>query len=99
MRKLSKYKKRRTSRSKTMKRGGTRSNVYVVVENNKEESGVLYPKLYYTYEDARDAVITKYDVDDDDEDVYVKENTKTGRTQLYIEKGINIIIQRYMLDK
>jgi hypothetical protein len=82
-----------------MKRGGTMSKVYVVVENNKEEPGVLYPDLYYTYENARDAVITKYDVDDDDEDVYVKENTNTGRTKLYVEKGINIIIQRYMLDK
>ena len=105
MRKLSKYKKRRMRRSKTMKRGGTRSKVYVVVEpnDNYDPAIKLYPDLYYTYEDARDAVITTYDVDDHDEDVYVKENEKTGRTQLYVDSlergGVNIIIQRYMLDK
>ena len=104
MRKLSKYKKRRMSRSKTMKRGGTKSNVYVVVEPNDDYDPAikLYPDLYDSYETARQAVITTYDVHDDDKDVYVDEN-ETGRTLLYVDSlergGVNIIIQRYMLDK
>ena len=76
--------------------------VYVVIEN-----GELYPILYKTYESAREAVITKYEdelsaeraeVEEMDygmaSDVDVGEN-ETGTTRLYIEKGINIIIQRY----
>ena len=82
------------------------TNVYVVVEN-----GELYPTLYSSYEAARRAVTTKYadelraeweegeELNDPDymmaSEVDVDEN-KTGTTQLYIEKGINIIIQRYM---
>jgi hypothetical protein len=82
------------------------TNVYVVVEN-----GDLYPVLYSSYEAARSAVTTKYadelraeweageELNDPDykmvSEVDVDEN-KTGTTQLYIEKGINIIIQRYM---
>jgi len=81
------------------------ATVYVVVEN-----GELYPILYMTYESARMAVITKYaeelrlergEVEEMDDPscgmvsvVDIDEN-ETGITQLYIEKGINIIIQRY----
>ena len=79
--------------------------VYVVVEN-----GELYQILYRTYEAARSAVTTKYiveltlerdDVEEMDDPYYgmvsvvdIDEN-ESGTTQLYIEKGINIIIQRY----
>ena len=81
------------------------ATVYVVVEN-----GELYPIIYKTYESARIAVTTKYvkeltaereDVEEMDDphycmasDVDIDEN-ESGTTQLYIEKGINIIIQRY----
>jgi hypothetical protein len=81
------------------------ATVYVVVEN-----GELYPVIYKTYESARIAVTTKYvveltaereDVEEMDDpsycmasDVDIDEN-ESGTTQLYIEKGINIIIQRY----
>jgi len=83
--------------------------VYVVIEN-----GELYPILYKTYESAREAVITKYEdelsaergeVEEMDNpgcvmasDVDIDEN-ETGTTQLYIENGINIIIQRYAVPK
>ena len=93
-----------------MKRGGTRSKVYVVVEpnDNYDPAIKLYPDLYYSYEAARDAVITNYASELEEEreeggdmasDVDVKENETDGKTKLYIEKGINIIIQRYMLDR
>ena len=69
-------------------------NVYVVVEN-----GELYPKLYSKYNTAFRAVQRKHaDEDIGDEDGsggVVVENTDTGTTKLYIEKGIHIIIQRY----
>ena len=81
------------------------ATVYVVVEN-----GELYQILYKTYEAARSAVTTKYtaeltlerdDVEEMDDPYYgmvsvvdIDEN-ESGTTQLYIEKGINIIIQRY----
>ena len=81
------------------------ATVYVVVEN-----GELYQILYKTYESARSAVTTKYmaeltlerdDVEEMDDPYYgmvsvvdIDEN-ESGTTQLYIEKGINIIIQRY----
>jgi len=83
--------------------------VYVVVEN-----GELYPILYETYESAREAVTTKYaaelsaertEVEEMDDPSYemvssvdVDEN-ETGTTRLYIERGINIIIQRYAVPK
>lgn len=79
--------------------------VYVVVEN-----GELYPILYRTYEAARSAVTTKYvveltaereDVEEMDDPSYNMvsvvdiDEDESGTTQLYIEKGINIIIKRY----
>ena len=81
------------------------ATVYVVVEN-----GELYPILYRTYEAARSAVTTKYvveltaereDVEEMDDPSYGMvsvvdiDEDESGTTQLYIEKGINIIIQRY----
>ncbi len=77
--------------------------LYVVLEN-----GELYPSLYYSYEAAREAVLDKHAEILDDErsecaewggtmasQVDVVENTDTGTTRLYIEKEINITIQRY----
>ena len=79
--------------------------IYVVLEN-----GELYPDLYLTYEAARDAVVTKYAEELDDErrecagmpypmasKVDVDENTGTGTTHLYVERGISILIQRYKI--
>jgi len=82
------------------------SNIYVVVEN-----GELYPVIYSSYESARKAVTTKYAVELREEWEEVKEmndpdykmvssivdESETGRTYLYIEKGIHIIIQRYLI--
>ena len=83
--------------------GGAGQHVYVVLEN-----GELYPTLYSTYEKAHAAVTTKYEEElsyereeaaswggDMASQVDVVENTDTGATTLYIEKGIHIIIQRY----
>ena len=82
-------------------------NIYVVVEN-----GELYPNIYYNYESARKAVTTKYaaelraeweegqelnDPDYNMASVIVDEND-TGTTELYIEKGINVIIRRYKIN-
>jgi hypothetical protein len=80
------------------------SKVYVVVEN-----GELYPVIYSSYESARKAVTTKYAAELREEWEEVKEmndpdfqmasvivdESDTGRTELYIEKGINIVVQRY----
>jgi len=84
------------------------SKVYVVVEN-----GELYPVIYSSYESARDAVTTKYAAQLREEWEEVKEmndpdfqmasvivdESETGRTELYIEKGINIVVQRYTVPK
>jgi len=85
------------------------ATVYVVVEN-----GELYPVIYKTYESARSAVTTKYilelteereDVEEMDDPSYGMvsvvdiEEDESGTTQLYIEKGINIIIQRYNVPR
>lgn len=77
--------------------------LYVVLEN-----GDLYPSLYYSYEAAREAVLDKHaDILEEERaecaewggamcsKVDVVENTDTGTTRLYIEKEINITIQRY----
>jgi archaellum component FlaF (FlaF/FlaG flagellin family) len=85
------------------------ATVYVVVEN-----GELYPVIYKTYESARGAVTTKYvveltaereDVEEMNDpsycmasDVDIDEN-ESGTTQLYIEKGVHIIIQRYNIPR
>ena len=79
--------------------------VYVVLEN-----GELGTVLYYSYEEARAAVLEKYteQLEEERQDcaecawmrmasqVDVAENTDTsGQTKLYVEKEIFIIIQRY----
>ena len=78
--------------------------VYVVLEN-----GELSPVLYYSYEEARAAVLEKYTEQLEEErkdcaecawmrmasQVDVAENTETGTTKLYVEKEIYITIQRY----
>ena len=77
--------------------------LYVVLEN-----GELYPSLYYSYEAAREAVLDKHAEILDYErsecaewggamcsKVDVVENRESGTTRLYIEKEINITIQRY----
>jgi hypothetical protein len=82
------------------------SKVYVVVEN-----GELYPVLYSSYESARKAVTTKYaaelreeweeakEMNDPDFQMasVIVDESDTGTTELYIEKGINIIVKRYNL--
>ena len=82
------------------------SNIYVVVEN-----GELYPIMYSSYESAREAVTTKYaaelraeweevkEMNDPDYQIEssIVDESETGRTYLYIEKGIHIIIQRYLI--
>jgi hypothetical protein len=82
------------------------SNVYVVVEN-----GELYPIMYRSYESARKAVTKKYaaelraeweevkEMNDSDYQMAssIVDESETGRTYLYIEKGIHIIIQRYLI--
>ena len=98
--------RRKSKRSRALSQSHTvRAIVYVVIEN-----GELYPILYKTYESAREAVTTKYadklsaeraEVEEMDDPSYgmvssvdVDENG-TGTTQLYIERSINVIIQRY----
>ena len=82
------------------------SNVYVVVEN-----GELYPVLYSSYESAREAVTTKYaaelreeweaakEMNDFEMASVIVDESETDTTELYIEKGINIIIRRYNMPK
>ena len=84
------------------------ASIYVVVEN-----GELYPVLYSTYDAARRAVTTKYAAELRDEWEECKEmndpdcqmvsvivdESDTGTTKLYIEKGIHVIIQRYSVPK
>jgi hypothetical protein len=85
----------------------TTMTLYVVLEN-----GELYSTLYNSYEAAREAVLDKHAEILDDErsecaewggmmasKVDVDENTDTGTTYLYIEKEINITIQRYKVSK
>jgi hypothetical protein len=79
---------------------------YVILEN-----GELYPSVYYSYEAAHDAVVTKYaeELDEERSECYgmpydmaskvdVAENEETGTTPLYIEKEIFITIQRYRVN-
>ncbi len=94
--------KSRHSSHKRRRGGAPTTTVYVVVEN-----GELYPIIYSTYASAREAVTTKYEeeltieredvaeMDDQMVSMVDIEENETGTTQLYIEKGINIIIQRY----
>ena len=98
---------RALSQSHTVRAGikGGGATVYVVVER-----GELYPILYKTYDLAREAVTTKYATELSNERAEVEEmdypsygmvssvdvdENETGTTELYIERGINIIIRRY----
>ena len=78
--------------------------VYVVIEN-----GDVYPEFYVKYVDAVAAVKLKhseylisqikelnrlFDIEDVLFNINVPENTETGISSLYIEKGINIIIRK-----
>ena len=70
------------------------ATIYVVIEN-----GTPYPMVYTTFASATATVkekhreILKEDTSDPScSDVDVPENTNTGITYLYIEKGIHIYI-------
>jgi hypothetical protein len=71
--------------------------VYVVIENCD-----VYPVVYTSYASAvaavkeRHAEEIKEDEGAEDKrcDLDIEEDTETGKTQLYIEKGINILIHR-----
>lgn len=80
------------------------SSFYVINEN-----GELYQQAYSKYSDAVAAVKMKHktyleeqirevayleDIESVLKDINVPENTSTGISLLYIEKGINIIIQK-----
>lgn len=79
-------------------------SIYIIIEN-----GEAYPTAYTKYESAVAAVKEKHkeyieeqikelayleDIESMLKDINVPENTSTGISQLYIEKGINIIIQK-----
>ena len=81
----------------------TTMTLYVVLEN-----GDLYPSLYYSYDAAREAALHNHaEILEEERNecaewggamcskVDVEENRESGTTHLYIEKGINITIQRY----
>jgi hypothetical protein len=80
------------------------SFVYIIVEN-----GEAYPTAYSSYLSAIRAVKDKhkeslemqinevrnlYDIESILSDINVPENIDTGFSQLYIEKGINILIHK-----
>lgn len=80
------------------------NSIYVVIEN-----GECYPTVYTTYIDAVKAVKQKHkeyiesqikelayleDIESVLADINVKENVEKGITHLYIEKGINIFINK-----
>jgi len=65
------------------------------------ENGELYEFAYKTYEEAVQAVKEKYEELLNEEDILcdidVPESI-TNQTNLYIEKGINIIIQKTLIN-
>jgi hypothetical protein len=65
------------------------------------ENGELYEYAYKTYEEAVQAVKEKYEELLNEEDILcdidVPESI-TNQTNLYIEKGINIIIQKTLIN-
>ena len=65
------------------------------------ENGELYEFAYKTYEEAVQAVKEKYKELLNEEDILcdidVPESI-TNQTNLYIEKGINIIIQKTLIN-
>jgi hypothetical protein len=110
MKSRQKTRKTRSHRARRLKGGALSETVYVVLEN-----GELYPNVYSTYELAREAVLTKYadelrEEREEFEDwgkksglsmaskVDIDEN-QSGTTNLYIEREINITIQRYSVPE
>ncbi len=110
MKSRQKTRKNRSHRARRLKGGALSETVYVVLEN-----GELYPNIYSTYELAREAVITKYAYELREEreefeewgkksglsmasQVDIDEN-QSGTTNLYIEREINITIQRYSVPE
>ena len=65
--------------------------VYIVVEN-----GVAYPNAFFTYNLAVNAVKLKHDDWDLNpiNEVDIPENKNESITNLYIEKGIHIMIHK-----
>jgi len=110
MKSRQKIRKNRSQRPRRLRGGALSETVYVVLEN-----GELYPNVYSTYELARQAVLTKYADQIGDErtefedwgkeyglnmasQVDIDEN-QSGTTNLYIEREINITIQRYTVPE
>ena len=84
---------------------------YVYIVSEAHQYYEIYPVLYNTYEEAYQAAIEKYKEQLDEEraefaedglamasQVDVAENKETGKTYLYIEKGIYITIYRFKLN-
>ena len=66
------------------------------------ENGELYEFAYKTYEEAVQAVKEKYKELLNEEDILCDidlPESITNQTNLYIEKGINIIIQKTLINK
>jgi len=106
-----KYNYRLVNHSKTIKKGGAKKKIYVVLENSDEYPCYLYDTVYSTYSDARKAVLEKYKELLDEEIADVAgyeggimasnvdvEEDQSGITNLYIEMGIHISIKRYEVD-
>jgi len=75
--------------------------IYVVIEN-----GEPYPEVYKDYMSAVVAVkkvheeyILEFKDELDFSDLDVPEDVETGKTYLYIEKGIHIYIYKYPIPK
>ena len=75
--------------------------IYLVIEN-----GEPYPEVYKDYMSAVAAVknmheeyIREFESELDLSDLDVPENVETGKTYLYIEKGIHIYIHKYPISK
>lgn len=84
---------------------------YVYIVSEAHQYYEIYPVLYNTYEEAYQAAIEKYKEQLDEEraefaedglamasQVDVAENKETGKTYLYIEKGIYITIYRFKVN-
>lgn len=86
------------------------SYVYIVIENSDEEpaGGGLFPETYTSFMSARAAVIAKYkdelnrQTEEANGDSLASEvdvpESKTGFTQLYIEKGIHFYIHKLPIN-
>ena len=80
--------------------------VYIVIENsyNEPPGGGVFPTTYTTFEEAKTAVIKKYEdeiqrqIEEGGGNLVMKDidvpESKTGFTYLYIEKEIHIYIHK-----